>query len=658
MFLLGHYMTHVVEQVQDMHLSDALGGGAVTVFNRDGHDANSNAASTPTTPDLKSEAEAMQKEVRQMIAELEKIAASTRAANPNHQPEQSAETQLPPAASESDASAAVVAGDRTNQPNEVESIPQLNAQIFTPDKQGQEQETTDTQPTYTPDHDAQQQAILDVADPSIVQEGAATHPETVSAAESMDSTTVTDAGSEAAAPSNHDQSLGQQHSETSSTDQQTEIEALLREAEATPIASVDTTTESQSTVTPSSPDTTSLPLAAAAVDTATTHAQSEAGRAAAAHLAKSKEELERQKSAELAILRKEKLAQEPSFILSQSQLAAFRARSEAVANTPLPTSYPPFTPEPFLTPSNPYIFGDDVVVIVPTKHIRHDLVASIQQRWGTLVKHLWIFSDKPDQKNRIPLQRPLLQRPHDNWTPVDLRYHSFRVPIILKELFERAEAMKDHSQQQPQPQQTPPKFYLWIEDVSFPLLDQIRVKLDAYRASHGGAYPMFAGGEMHRVKLWQSYWSEQQTRAWELFHTEKLPLAPGWLFGFSPELLEYVSEFIMDSTRCPTLFGDDFELAALIQCAGGPVWEKMEYGMFNLVKQSPEAAGMLGVPHPNDEGRRVGHKADLDEWRRADGYHGVKRVDMLQMCMEEYYDKAEIKKPEQITETNEIAARS
>ena len=208
--------------------------------------------------------------------------------------------------------------------------------------------------------------------------------------------------------------------------------------------------------------------------------------------------------------------------------------------------------------------------------------------------------------------------PHPEWKPIDVRYHSWRVSQILAHL-------KTH------PTAGKAQFYVWLDDVTFPLLDQIKSKLDAHRTKNGGLYPMYAGGPLTPVNFYHSYWKEHQSKAYNLFKSSKLQSSPGWLFGFSPTFLAYLGEFVHPDT-CPTLFGDDLAIAAMVQCAGGVLPDaRWQFGLFSLDKKSPEE---LQLTQPS---------ATLDQWRKADAYHGVAKDETMQQCTKAYYEKAGVK---------------
>lgn len=301
--------------------------------------------------------------------------------------------------------------------------------------------------------------------------------------------------------------------------------------------------------------------------------------------------------------------------LTEKELKDYRAAVLAVA-APLTAAEKAV---PWVAPAvaSPFLLGSDVVVVVVTKSNRHSTVARSVARWGQHVPNLMIFSNAPDSEHGLPVQ--VLGTPHPEWKAIDPRYHSWRVGPMLRAL--RADAQAHAGQE---------RFYLLLDDVTFPLLDQIAAKLNAYRATHAGQFPMLAGGPLQLVNFYKSYWKEQQAKAYNMFKDHQLQTSPAWLTGFSARYLTYLGEWIAHPDQCPTLFGDDLALAGLLACAGGmpgggpATDERFLFGFFDLEKQAPAALATA-------EG------ADLQAWRKADAYHGVDNPDIIDNAYDKYY---------------------
>ena len=312
---------------------------------------------------------------------------------------------------------------------------------------------------------------------------------------------------------------------------------------------------------------------------------------------------------------------EKTKLIAPEELAALHAASKAVIASVVPSG--PFTPQP--VGSDGYLLGPDIEVVIATKSNRHELLAQAAQKWGKHVKNLHVFSNAAAPS--LPLVTVLPDRPHKDWKPIDTRYHSWRMAMILQTLKDRQVAAGEDPDK---------KFYLFIDDVTFPLLDSIRTKLDAYRSTHAGAYPLFAGGPLTALNFYKSYWKEQQSRAYQLFKVSKLQTAPSWLWGCSGRYLDLVGPFLSGAApdSCPTLFGDDVAVAGLTACAGltAPLpKDKFLFDFWTLEKRNPSEAGLTGGA------------GKLEEWRKADAYHGVAAGDMLAQSWKEYTEKAGIK---------------
>lgn len=307
--------------------------------------------------------------------------------------------------------------------------------------------------------------------------------------------------------------------------------------------------------------------------------------------------------------------------LTQKELKDFRAGVLSVA-APLTAAEKAVTWEVPAVPA-PFLLGDDIVVVILTKSNRHELVARSVARWGSHVQNLMIFSNEADSQHGLTNVH-VLGTPHPEWKALDSRYHSWRVGPMMRAL--RAESLTHAGQE---------RFYLLLDDVTFPLLDQIAAKLNAFRASHAGQFPMLASGPLQLVNFYKSYWKEQQSKAYTLFKDHQLQAAPAWMTGFSARFITYLGEWIAHPDQCPTLFGDDLALAGLLACAGGMPGggpntdERFVFSFFELEKNAPTA---------------LADNNDLDAWRKADAYHGVNDAALIDKAYESYFGTAGIKK--------------
>jgi hypothetical protein len=307
--------------------------------------------------------------------------------------------------------------------------------------------------------------------------------------------------------------------------------------------------------------------------------------------------------------------------LTQKELKDFRAGVLSVA-APLTAAEKAVSWEAPSVPA-PFLLGDDVVVVILTKSNRHELVARSVARWGAHVQNLMIFSNEADSQHGLTNVH-VLGTPHPEWKALDSRYHSWRVGPMMRAL--RAESLTHAGQE---------RFYLLLDDVTFPLLDQIAAKLNAFRANHAGQFPMLASGPLQLVNFYKSYWKEQQSKAYTLFKDHQLQAAPAWMTGFSARYITYLGEWIAHPDQCPTLFGDDLALAGLLACAGGMPGggpntdERFVFSFFELEKNAPTA---------------LADNNDLDAWRKADAYHGVNDAALIDKAYESYFGTAGIKK--------------
>jgi hypothetical protein len=260
----------------------------------------------------------------------------------------------------------------------------------------------------------------------------------------------------------------------------------------------------------------------------------------------------------------------------------------------------PFTP---WSPSDPYLFGDDVTFLLVTSGVNHDLVARAIQLWGRYIKRLAVFSDTADEQ----IGTIVLENPRPEWPVSDARAAPWKVSQIFRYVQENLNS----------------PFYFLLDDLTFPLLDQIRTKLDHYRVAHGGDFPTFVAGKKTEEDFKSTYWPTQQS-AGEAVFKRKLVVVNSALVGFDAKFVHRLTPYT-DVDRCPLLGTDDLALGGLVACSGGPL-ESSQFNFLILTNFSPRE-------------KQLEQGTNLKEWRRQDAYHSVKALPRLEESFEWYYRK-------------------
>jgi len=252
-----------------------------------------------------------------------------------------------------------------------------------------------------------------------------------------------------------------------------------------------------------------------------------------------------------------------------------------------------------------YIFGDDYAFIISTTQKEHQLIRAVLKTYGRYIKNLYIFSDLYDRVlNTIVLKNPKPQWKSGKGRP-------WALPLLLAHIFNED---KMHRQ-----------FYFLIDQFSFPLLDQVMWRMDHYLKVYQGNYPLFIGGKKNKKAFTESFWSEQQQQAVDLFSGDPLTFAPIYLMGFSHEYLDLIS-FYLSIESCPVLNDIPLTMSALQLCAGGIDRSSIEYDFFALTRY-------------NHREKQFTSSTPITKWRSSDVYSHTTTAGILKEAYEWYYGK-------------------
>lgn len=306
---------------------------------------------------------------------------------------------------------------------------------------------------------------------------------------------------------------------------------------------------------------------------------------------------------------------------------------------------------------HPYLFDDDVQFIVLTSLKNQALARKVRMLYGPLIKRLTFISDGRDNG----LNATVLQNPHPEWTMKNMKEIPWRTYELFKMLNDPERA----------PYRTPAKFYFVMHDTTFPILDQIKWRLETYVKLYHGNYPNFVGGRKSSQTFESTYWKEQQTIGLEIFGGKKLFVVPcqnnntthtsaracghlptrdgylrfsslplslfdscislslslppsAYIYGFDHHFLNAVSDYT-NAASCPVLPTEGLALAGLVECAGG-ILEQTEYD-FLLQTRS------------NHREKLLTQDSTITKWRGFDGFNGCNTPGMLQEAYDWYYGK-------------------
>jgi hypothetical protein len=160
------------------------------------------------------------------------------------------------------------------------------------------------------------------------------------------------------------------------------------------------------------------------------------------------------------------------------------------------------------------LFGADVQLVVLTTHKNQALARKVKALYAPLVKRLTFMSDARDNG----LNATVLTDPHkDDWAVKSAKEQPWRVYELFRALMQERKRLGEKKA---------PKFYLVMKDTTFPLLDQIRWKLQQYTEAYKGLYPNFAGGRKGAQAADSAYYTEQQEQVSKTYGGKKLMVAP------------------------------------------------------------------------------------------------------------------------------------
>ena len=248
-----------------------------------------------------------------------------------------------------------------------------------------------------------------------------------------------------------------------------------------------------------------------------------------------------------------------------------------------------------------YIFKDECLWIILTEKMNHGLVRKIRSTWGQYVKHWVVFSDFYDSK----LNTTVIKNPQPTWAPHEYKSTSWKVSAYISHLAKHTEYHRP--------------FYIVIDQYSFPLLDQIKWRLDKWRAVWKEQWPAFIAGRPDKRPFKFAYYTEQQQTAASLF-SDQLQVVPSYAYGFDHMSLMTMS-YYTPVDICPPLSEDNMALAGLIQCAGGIT---QEYHFLPMTRSNHREKGVTaGSP--------------LVQWRLLDVYSQTRTAGMLEEAFGWYY---------------------
>ena len=250
-------------------------------------------------------------------------------------------------------------------------------------------------------------------------------------------------------------------------------------------------------------------------------------------------------------------------------------------------------PPPVRT-ADQFLFGDEFRFIMLTEKKNHGLVRKHLGTWGQYVQHWSVYSDWLDAK----LNTTVLKNPQPTYVPRDYKYHSWRVAAFLAHLAKHPELHRP--------------FYVVIDQYSFPILDQIKWRLDEWRRVWNGQLPQFIVGRPDKRPFTYAYWPEQQDAAARLF-TEALQVVPMYAYGFDHSSLMALS-YYTPADVCPVLQEDNVALAGLIACAGG----------------LPQEWHFLAMTRSNHREKQLTANSDIAHWRALDVYSQTRTGGMVE----------------------------
>jgi hypothetical protein len=165
------------------------------------------------------------------------------------------------------------------------------------------------------------------------------------------------------------------------------------------------------------------------------------------------------------------------------------------------------TPSGPAVPDDEYLFGNDFQWVVLTTLKNQQLTRKVKQLYSPLIERLMFVSDSKDNG----LNAVVLQNPQPAFTPRHTKEQPWRIYELLKHLKETA---------------PPAKFYFVMHDTTFPLLDQIKWRVDQFTQLYQGNFPNFVGGRKTEQSFENTFWKEQQEQGIKKFAGKKLFIVP------------------------------------------------------------------------------------------------------------------------------------
>ena len=249
-----------------------------------------------------------------------------------------------------------------------------------------------------------------------------------------------------------------------------------------------------------------------------------------------------------------------------------------------------------------YLFGDEFRFVVLTEKKNHGLVRKLLSTWGQYVQHWSVFSDWYDSK----LNSTVLKNPQPSWIPREYKYNSWRVAAYIAHLAKHPELHRP--------------FYVVVDQYSFPLLDQIKWRLDEWRRVWKGQLPSFIVGRPDKRAFTFAYWPEQQEAAARLFGADPLQVVPMYAYGFDHSSLVQLSYYTQPDV-CPVLQEDNVALAGLIACAGG-LQQEWHF---------------LAMTRSNHREKQLTANSNILQWRMLDVYAATRTAGMVEEAFVWYY---------------------
>ena len=255
-----------------------------------------------------------------------------------------------------------------------------------------------------------------------------------------------------------------------------------------------------------------------------------------------------------------------------------------------------------------YFFGDEYLFYVTTHNHRHNYVKRAKSLWGRYIKNFLAFSEHEDPS----------------------------VPTIKCENFR--EGMKSYDARQPwivypsirylYKNHKDIKFFIKMDDDTFPILDSLKQVIDNY-VQQLGDFPYLLGSRVYNgyynKKL--ANWSVDQEKIEKLTNGKAVIGLLGNMFGFNQKFLSDIIDYA-DEEKYPVMKGQDFALGALWLYSGkqNDSLRKSLPGNFN----SPIKAGLT-------------QDSPKSSWSGYCFFHHVKDEEQLETFWDWYYQKFDVK---------------